>query len=390
MQNAPIPVDDAARLQELFGYNILDTEEEEEYDALVDLVSLICGCPTAIITFIDKDRQWFKARKNIETAETLRRDSFCGHAIMHEEVLVVPDARRDARFIDNPFVTGGMQVGFYAGAPIITASGHKLGTVCVLDQKPHELNDDQKRSLQAVARQVMKLLELRVKNDQVRQQGERLINAEKELARQNAAAAEEERFHIAAELHEDFAQLLAATKMCIEFAEQSKDLADYFLGKSKAQLLEMIKRTREISRSLTPTTYTNARYGWFMEDMITEFGKTNNVAVSFDLDDIDDKCSAQTGLNVFRILQYGLKYIAGFYPTILSVNLEPGTGIVLRITHDGYDDGSHGELLVSNMITRAEMLKGHLQRSVNRKGQQEIMITVPQHEETAEPVREKA
>lgn len=161
---APIPANESDRLEALRQYNILDTLPEQAYDDLTHLAAQICATPIASITLIDKDRQWFKSSIGMTDPQTPRDVSFCGHAVMNpRELLVVDDARIDARFADNPFVTGNPHIAFYAGAPLVTPDGHALGTICVIDQEARKLTDDQRQALEALSRQIMAQLELRRK-----------------------------------------------------------------------------------------------------------------------------------------------------------------------------------------------------------------------------------
>ena len=134
MKQAPIPHDDAERLQELSRYDILDTLPEKEYDDLVAVASHICGTPIALVSLIDAERQWFKAKVGLDAEETPRDISFCGHAVADREMLVVPDASQDDRFADNPFVTGDVGIQFYAASPLVTQNKHDLRTLFVSDR----------------------------------------------------------------------------------------------------------------------------------------------------------------------------------------------------------------------------------------------------------------
>ena len=153
--------DETARLAALRKYRILDTEPERAFDDLALLASHICGTPIALITLVDADRQWFKARTGTSLTETSRAISFCSHAIEQRGLFIVPDAREDDRFRDNPLVTGGPSVRFYAGAPLRTRDGYALGTLCVIDCIPRTLTDGQREALDALRRQVEAQLELR-------------------------------------------------------------------------------------------------------------------------------------------------------------------------------------------------------------------------------------
>lgn len=152
--------DEQARLAALRRYRILDTDPEQRFDDLTLLASQICDTPISLITLIDSDRQWFKSRVGLDLAETQRSVAFCAHAIQRPGIMQVADAADDARFRDNPFVTGDPNIRFYAGAPLVTPDGHALGTLCVLDVKPRRLSEAKLQALDALRRQVEAQLEL--------------------------------------------------------------------------------------------------------------------------------------------------------------------------------------------------------------------------------------
>jgi PAS domain S-box-containing protein len=161
MKLAPTPRDEASRLAALARYEILDTAPEQEFDDLTKLAAHVCGTPLAQVTFVDRDRQWFKSRLGVEAPETPRDISFCGHAILGSDVMVVPDATLDERFADNPMVVGPPGIRFYAGAPLITFDGQAVGTLCVMDRKPRQLASGELDALRALARLAVAQLELR-------------------------------------------------------------------------------------------------------------------------------------------------------------------------------------------------------------------------------------
>lgn len=157
----PVPKNEAKRIKVLWEYEILDTVPEEVFDELASLAGLICGAPISLISLVDENRQWFKSRVGIDLEETGRDVSLCAHAIMQEDLFIIPDAALDERFKDFPLVTEYPKIRFYAGAPLVTPDGHALGTLCVLDKVPRQLDENQKQALRVLARHVMIQLELR-------------------------------------------------------------------------------------------------------------------------------------------------------------------------------------------------------------------------------------
>ena len=163
-KNLPIPQNEVARLDALAQYNILDTLPEEEFDRLTQLASIICGVPIALITLIDKDRQWFKSKIGLETPETPRCISFCQYAINDESLFEIEDATKDERFLSNPLVTDQPNIRFYAGYPLIDPDGYALGSLCVIDRKARKLTADQRRALTLLANEVVSQIVSRKKN----------------------------------------------------------------------------------------------------------------------------------------------------------------------------------------------------------------------------------
>lgn len=161
---APKPENEAARLQILRDFEILDSGEEIEFDEIVALASKICESEISLISLIDESRQWFKAKVGLAADETERDVAFCAHAINDDKIMEVQDTHEDQRFFDNPLVLDDPRIRFYAGMPLETQDGYRLGTLCVIDSKPKKLNEHQRFALKILANQVIKLMELRIRN----------------------------------------------------------------------------------------------------------------------------------------------------------------------------------------------------------------------------------
>lgn len=159
---AAMPANEPARLTALRSYGLLDSDPEQVFDDVTELASLLCNTPIALVSIVDDARQWFKSTVGLDVSETPRDVAFCAHAILNpEEVFVVEDARDDHRFALNPLVTGGPEIRYYAGAPLISSDGQVLGTLCVIDRVPRQLGQRELHGLKALARQVVTQLETR-------------------------------------------------------------------------------------------------------------------------------------------------------------------------------------------------------------------------------------
>lgn len=156
MQEPGLPEDEAERLATLNSMNILDTPRHDRFDRYTRISTRIFDVPVAVISLIDRYRQWFKSTSGLDVDETPRNISFCGHAILGDDVFEVRNARRDARFRDNPLVMGQPHIVYYAGAPLEAPNGHKLGTLCLIDRVPRHLSDDEKTMLKHLADMVVK------------------------------------------------------------------------------------------------------------------------------------------------------------------------------------------------------------------------------------------
>ena len=158
--------DDAERLrvEALHSYQLLDTASEAAFDDLATMAAELCDVPIAVVSLIDAHRQWSKAAHGCPRGEVERELSFCTHAIESDEALVVPDAQQDPRFCDNMMVVGEPYIRLYAGQPLIDRDGHRLGTLCLIDRKPRELDSSTRKVLDQISRQVVHLMELRRSN----------------------------------------------------------------------------------------------------------------------------------------------------------------------------------------------------------------------------------
>lgn len=152
MQAPALPPDEATRIATLRELLILDTDPEEKFDSLTAYAASQFAVPIALVSLVDRNRQWFKSRCGLGASETGRDVSFCGHAILGDDLLLIPDTLGDPRFADNPLVTGDPLIRFYAGCPLKMANGRNIGTFCLIDRKPRTLDPWEAQHLRDLAR----------------------------------------------------------------------------------------------------------------------------------------------------------------------------------------------------------------------------------------------
>ena len=216
-----VPENEQERLKALQSYDILDSVPETAFDDIVRLSSDICEVPIALVSLVDKERQWFKSAVGLRASETPRDVSFCGHAILHDEIFAVRDASQDERFADNPLVTAYPGVRFYAGAPLRTAKGLKLGTLCVIDTVPRVLTPFQQRALRTLSDQVVAQIELRLR---IRELGKR--ESEARSQRDALVRLQRQKDELASLVVHDLKNPLAAIVPNAEYVLESANLSD--------------------------------------------------------------------------------------------------------------------------------------------------------------------
>ncbi|MFB6345302.1 MAG: diguanylate cyclase [bacterium] len=181
-ESFPVPDNEEERLEELNRFQILDTPPEESFDRLTNLAVDIFDVPIALVSLIDDDRQWWKSCIGVDERQTDRELAFCNYPVAKQETLVVEDASEDDRFTDNELVTGEMNIRFYAGAPMMTDSGHALGTFCLIDTEPRELTESEISQLEALAEEAFSQMELRLTKNKLQERNEDLRVKERSLS----------------------------------------------------------------------------------------------------------------------------------------------------------------------------------------------------------------
>lgn len=338
MLKPEIPKNENQRLKEIQRYNLTDELSDESMESIVEIASQICKMPISLITIIDQDKQFFKAKKGIEGTQTSRDISFCAHSINKpDELMIVPDAYKDERFSDNPAVIGDPFVRFYAGIPILSPDNLPLGSLCVIDVKPNELNEEQQGALRHLGKQVTLILELQKKN--------KLLQAAEKKLKVQADDMEDYAHIVSHDLKEpvrgikSFLELLNK-KYGHELNEEAREYIDFaFNGAIKVnRLIEDLlhfSKTGRISESFKPVDL-NKVISKVLENI--HFQKSENKAeinVSSKLPTINGVESGLTQL-FYNLISNSLKFVPnGRTPVIDISSKESDTEIIIKLKDNG-------------------------------------------------------
>lgn len=329
---AALPENEVERLENLRSYSILDTVSEADFDNLVTIASEICNTSISTITLVDQNRQWFKARVGNMPPETSRTESFCAHAIHHPyEIFVVENASEDPRFFDYPNVLGDPKIAFYAGVPLVSEEGHALGTICVIDQEPKKLTEKQEKTLKALARQTMNLLNLKKRTTKLELAQEELLEKNQQLERFALVAAHDIKspLNVMSGLT-DFVHMAYQDKM----DEELKEIIGY-LQNSSRKLTNMVDGILSFSKSDKMLLQcTNINVGEFYQEMIQLFPDKNDLQFSL------DKNTESITSNEIALKQI----VLNLFTNAIRYNDKPIIKICLGIS----DEGSHYQIYVQD------------------------------------------
>jgi len=321
----PSPLDETARLAALHRYSVLDSSPEEAFDDLTNLASLICATPIALVSLVDSGRIWFKSRLGLNVSEIPRIDGFCSSAILSDRLLIVPDATVDERLATHPLVTSEPNLKFYAGAPLITPSGHRVGSLCVIDTVARHIDQDQAAALECIARTVITQLELRrlarrstvteqllwdvhsQMEAQVTERTKQLAAARDTLqllTRQLLQAQEDERRRIARELHDETGQVLAAISMTLDGMQtHSSGAYRTRLADCKELLKVAISEIRNLSYLLHPPLIDEVGLSSAVVEYVRGFEERSGIRVKVEVSEQLGRLEQDREIALFRIIQ---------------------------------------------------------------------------------------
>jgi signal transduction histidine kinase len=392
------PINEVARISELRRYAILDTPAETAFDDLTKLAAYVCGTPISLVSLVDTGRIWFKSKVGLAASEIPRIDGFCSSAILTDKLLIVPDAAADERLATHPLVTSDPKVRFYAGSPLITPRGHRVGTLCVIDTIPRDLNAEQTDALRSLARTVVNQLELRhsVKGHgeaqellsglqarperQVEQRTEQLASANESLQRLSAQlikARDEERRRIARELHDSTGQVLAALSMTLN--KMQKDSSVVNLEKF-TECVEMIDSAtaeiRNLSYLLHPPLMDEVGLASAVEEYAQGFAKRSGLSINVEVSPELGRLDENREIALFRIIQEALgnihRHSGSLTATVKIFCLERDAVLEIRDHGRGMPSNSGDEMSfgvgIISMQERLREFGGSLRIESNQEG----------------------
>ncbi|MES1216591.1 MAG: GAF domain-containing protein [Bacteroidota bacterium] len=361
---AQMPTDEDMRLLDLHSYKLHDASLESEFNELVELAANICNCPISVISLLDKDKQWFRARKGTLVEETPRDQAICGHTILQDNILIIEDTKEDERFYDNPLVCGEMNIRFYAGAPIVSPAGYKLGSLCVIDHKPRKLSSVEKKSLSLIASHITHLLELRVKNKVLHKRANELMELNDKSIISVINDYESVKENIAVELHENMAQIIATNRLYLQMAMQNETNRNHYLQQALDDLGSLLNRMRKVSGNLLPGGLKYFSLEEVLNDMIQNDDEINSFKVGVTFNNKNDNLDPTTNLACIRIIEKWmlvLKSTGNVNNVHIAISMSEN--ISLQIEDDGNgkvfkDVEQH--ICTSGIYGRVQKLKGDL------------------------------
>jgi hypothetical protein len=354
LPSAPLPIDEARRLATLRAFEILDTEPERAFDELVALAASITDAPIALLSLVDESRQWFKARIGLDVSETPREYAFCSYAILGSAPLIVQDATTDARFNDNPLVTGDPGIRLYAGFPIEAGDGQRLGTLCVIDTRPRSLSAEQVTALRALAHQACGQLELRRALRQLTALRER----EQHVADRSLVTRASETFRVGQLLHKELATELSDIASTLQFCRSNSAVSSQQVAASLARAGERIAAAANDCRAvaLRFRDFSLLSYGWLesVRADILRLQSKHDVQITLeegeDPDLLLEYASAHRLAEFVHAALHAIVEHAGARQVRIVVSRH-GSSLVLRIRHLG----EQGEELNSPLHTNSGM-----------------------------------
>jgi signal transduction histidine kinase len=359
-------------LQHPVYFDILHTLQENDFTRFLELAAFACNCPVAAIGLAGKEKKWFTTDKNL--TGFAEDSSFYAHILSQDDVLVVTNTENDKRFNDK-------QGQFYAGVPILSTAHYRSGILCVMDTSPRtSFTDEQKNALKTIAHLIACLIELKVNNAMAIRDAHELVEAERKITRLTISDQDIEKEYLAYKLQENFAQTLAATKLFLEFAEQTPDRKDHFIQKSRTNISMVITEISDLCKSMVPANLGNPDMAEMLEDMINQWQAQNNIYVDFICGADLRKLKGHASLSLFNIIQQQLKLATycNAKKAEISILQKKGVSVYFSITNMNFNNpDQQKELFLNNIYNRVALLNGQLSFESNFSENDIMHITIP-------------
>jgi signal transduction histidine kinase len=305
-----IPPDEEARLAAVHRYDILDTPFETAFDRITLLAARLFNTPIAIVSIVDNDRVWFKSHHGLDLPEVERLPGLCASAILQNDPLILTDASLDPVALSHPIVAGESGLRFYAGAPLTTADGHNVGTICVMDKDPREFSDEDAVTLQQLAEVVIHELELRIATRAAVDQ-ERESRA-LESARRALEAAEHERTRWARELHDETLQNLGALQMLLVSGLTDREKLEATVNEAADLVQDEVVKLRHLISELRPAVLDQAGLEAALESLSRKLSVIDGLEVELNLEvcELGHRLNSQDESMLYRAVQEALANVA--------------------------------------------------------------------------------
>lgn len=362
MVKTHIQLDEIMRLSDLEAYEILDSAPEQEFNELVELLQQITQCSYVSISFLGAHRQWQKASIGHDVDVDNREQSFCFHTILEKKPLVVANTLADIRFSHHPAVTDFPHIRFYAGTPIVSSNGRNIGAVCAFDISEREFSPDQVRGMEIVAGQVTKLLELRIRNKKAIRVAQELLEKERKTLEHTIRVQEAERRALGEELHENFAQVIAACLMYINFALESGKDNRSMVQNAKNELSNLLSEIRRLSRAYNPLCFPVVHLQDIVQELVGQYTSDDRIEIQVDWEEHLLELPNDVALNIFRTLDAYLRLVRdsgsrGHIHLRLKVDKELMLEIRDDILHDNMSE-TEFEIRLNAILGRIGIMEG--------------------------------
>lgn len=378
---APTPCNESERLKDLASFDIVKAPTEKEFGSIAELASQIGHTPVSLVTIIDKDTQWNKARKGLDLSSVPRELSICSHAIMQDDIMVVENMLQDERFYDHPFVQSVNGFRFYAAAPIISPKGFKLGTVSILDYRPRTLSRQDQLSLQHLSTMVTHLLELRQKNILLRQKTEEYIALKSIAAQTYVAQTELSKKRMASELHENTAQSLASVLMMLKVAggRSGQDIPE--ISDVQQILIKTLGDIKSHAFKLTPLSIVGMHSSEVITEYIKQLSSTYPFHIHVDQPTGDSHMQPEVLLVATRIAEQWMNMLSQ-KPAISDVRISVHVKDMLHIEINDNEpecnlESRRNDLIKNILLDELYSIGGQIDISVSDKHKNLIIIHAP-------------